>query len=365
MSYTLTRKPKSSIEILFSIPWEELGPHIERSAKEIGKELKVDGFRAGKVPPAVIRQKLSDFEILQKRLEEVIASLYYEVVNAEQLLTLGRPEISILKLADHNPFEFQATAALVPKVTPANFRELSVESKSTNVTEQEVSDALEELRRMRATSQKQNHEITKSQQDDNQQGTINREQKNNETMVLPELNDEFAKSIGKFENLEELKKTLFENLKAEKEYEESVRLENAIIDLLVAKSEFEELPEILLESELENVLHEFEHNIEHRGVKFSDWLSQTNKTEAEWKESLRPQAVKRAKSSLLLRTIAEAEKIEPTEEEAREEITTLFRQYPDASQQENLLKPEFTDYFRRVLISKKTLKLLKEIMVKK
>lgn len=368
MSYTVERKPKSTAELSFSVLWEELRPHIEREAKELGKDLKVPGFRPGKIPTDVVRQKFSDFEILEKQLEPIIGHLYYEAVQAEKLLTLGRPDISILKMADGNPFEFRAVVALVPKVTPANFRELSVEARAIVIEEQEITNALEELRRMRATQDHKNTENPKTQKQEtgnSQQETVNKESETPGTGSLPELNDEFAKSLGKFENLDALKKALFENLKAEKEYEESIRQENALIDLLIEKSEFEDLPEILLASELEQVFHEFKHNIEHRGINFSEWLGKIQKSESTFKKSLEPQAEKRARSSLVLRAIAEAERIEPSEDEVKEEITSLLQQYPNPKQQEKFAKPEFVDYFRRVLISKKTMKFLKEIMIKK
>lgn len=365
MYHTLTRKPKSVAEFTFSIPWEHLEPHIDREAGNLGKEMKVDGFRPGKVPASVVRQSLDDIDIVKQSVDRIIARLYSEAIAEEELQTLGKPNVSIEKLEESNPLEFVVSTSLVPSVALPEYQTFSVESKPVSISEEDVMKSLEELRKMRATKTESTESKTENREEGRPKSESEEPNTNKDEVTLPELNDEFAKSLGQFENLEALKTALKTNLEGERKYEEDVRLENAIVELLIQKSEFEELPDVLLESELENVFHEFKHNIEHHGVSFTSWLEQTKKTEEEIKESLKPAALKRAQSSLIMREFINREKMELTEDEVKEEIASLMRQYPDQKQQEELLKPSFIDYFQRVLLSKKAMKRLKEMMVKR
>lgn len=364
MYHTLTRKPKSVAEFRFSIPWEHLEPHIEREAGNLGKEMRLDGFRPGKIPSAIVRQNLTDIEILKQSIDRIIARLYSDAVKDEQLETLGKPDVSLTRAEEARPFEFTITTSLVPSVALPDYSTLSVEEQPVVVTDEDVTKSLEELRKMRATSQTNQESRIKDQDEATTLATTDKPQNTDREIALPELNDEFAKSLGRFNTLEELKNALQSNLKEERAYNEAVRLENAIVELLISKSNFDELPDVLLESELENVFHEFKHNIEHHGVPFSSWLEQTKKTEEEIKESLKPAALKRAQSSLIMRAFIDREQLELSEDEVKKEIVELMQQYPNQQQQEELLKPSFIDYYQRVLLSKKAMKRLKEIMVK-
>jgi len=361
--YTVTKKPKSIVEFSFSVPWEHLEPHIVREAGNLGKEMNIGGFRLGRVPASVVRQRLGDIEVVKQSIDRIIARLYSEVVVENKLSTLGKPNVSIKKLEESSPLEFVVTTSLVPNVTLPEYQKLSVYEKPVFVSDEDVAKALEELRRMRAI----NKERLRSSNTDPEVGAsvfASVQDDASTEILLPELNDEFAKSLGRFNTLDELKLALKTNLEEERRYEENIRLENAIIELLIEKSSFEDLPDILLESELENVFHELKHNIEHHGVPFENWLEQTKKTELEVKESLKPAALKRAQSALIMREFINREQLELTENDVKQEITEFMRQYPDQKQQEEFLKPSFIDYFKRVLLSKKAMRRLKEIMVK-
>ena len=366
MYHTLTRKPKSVAEFTFLIPWEHLEPHIDREAGNLGKEMKLDGFRPGKIPGAVVRQHLADIDVVKQSIDRIIARFYSEAVAEEQLQTLGKPNVSVFRVEESQPLEFIVTTSLVPNVTLPEYSTFSVEEQPIAVGDEDIAKSLEELRKMRAVkSENRESRIEKEEKTNtNEQGTLNKEQNVNNDVILPELNDEFAKSLGRFNTLEELRTALKTNLEEERKHEESVRLENAIVELLISKSTFDVLPDVLLESELENVLHEFKHNIERHGVSFEHWLEQTKKTEQEVKESLKPSALKRAQSSLIMREFISREKLELSEDEVKKEIVELMRQYPDRKQREELLKPSFVDYFQRVLLSKKAMKRLKELMVR-
>lgn len=144
---------------------------------------------------------------------------------------------------------------------------------------------------------------------------------------LPEINDDWAKNLGNFENLEILKNSIREGINLEKEKEESQRIRQEILEKISQKSEIE-IPEILIEEEKSRILEDLKKNVsEILKIPFQDYLSKIKKTEAGLKESFFPTAQKRIKNFLILREIAKREKINVSGEEAREEVNKILKNY--------------------------------------
>ena len=133
-------------------------------------------------------------------------------------------------------------------------------------------------------------------------------------MELPELDDEFAKGLGEFENLESLKKNIKEGLLLEKKQAESQRVKNEILEKIGQASNFE-IPEILVKREQEALMESFKQEISAKlNVPFEDYLKKINKTQQEIFGSLLEEAKKRVKSFLVLKAIGEEENIEVSDE---------------------------------------------------
>lgn len=147
-------------------------------------------------------------------------------------------------------------------------------------------------------------------------------------MEFPEVNDQFAKSLGKFEDLDALKKNIKEGLSFEKEKAESQRVRNAILEKISRQVQLE-LPEILVAQELKRILEEFRHNVsESLKISFKDYLDQIKKTEKEITDSFLPEAQKRVKNFLILKEIGGREKINVSEEEVIDEINKILKTHP-------------------------------------
>lgn len=126
---------------------------------------------------------------------------------------------------------------------------------------------------------------------------------------LPELDDEFARSVGNFENMDLLKTDLREKLIKASEREAEAQFTQAVIDKVVANSEFE-VPETMIQLEIKELVHHFEHNLTHQGLTMEHYRRYSNKTEEQILEDFRPEATKRVKTDLVLNSIAKAENIE-------------------------------------------------------
>lgn len=177
--------------------------------------------------------------------------------------------------------------------------------------------------------------------------------------ILPELNDEFAKTLGKFENLEQLKKSVKEGLLMEKEKKEKDRLRMEILEKIAEKTEME-LPDILVESEKEKMTHELEHNVEQFGLTLENYLNQVKKTVDELKKDWQKDAEKRAKAALILREIAAKERLAPTEEEIAEKTKETLAHYHSVQEAGQIDPAAVRDYVEGQLKNEKVFEFLEK-----
>ena len=134
-----------------------------------------------------------------------------------------------------------------------------------------------------------------------------------------------------------------------------------MIDQIITKSKFGEIPDILLEYELDKMLHELEHEVTTQGMKFEDYLKSIKKSKEELRKEFHPQAEKRVKSALALRKIGNEEKIEISEEEVNKEIDVAKETYKDQPDQlKQFSTPEYKDYIKNILRSRKVFEFLEK-----
>jgi len=178
---------------------------------------------------------------------------------------------------------------------------------------------------------------------------------------LPEIDDQFAQSIGQFKNLEELKKQIKKNLEEKENLKENQRQEIEIVQKLIAQTKFEEIPESLIEHEAEKMVAELKASIEQSSGNFEDYLQSIKSDVKALREKFIPKAEERVKSALCIREIAKKEKIEITPEELTTEIKKISDLYKN---QEELIKNLKTEsgqnYLRNLLTNRKVLDILKK-----
>jgi trigger factor len=182
----------------------------------------------------------------------------------------------------------------------------------------------------------------------------------------PEVNNEFAKGFG-LKNLDDLKKHLESNIKREKEMKENERYELELIEQLIDKSKFEELPDSLVEDEIHKMIHELEDNVVRQGMKFEDYLSNIKKTEADLHLDFSADAIKRVKTGLAIRALAEKEKITSEEKEIDEETERSLASYKFHPQYEgklaeleqNMRSENGKRYFSNLIRNRKAMEFLK------
>jgi len=180
-------------------------------------------------------------------------------------------------------------------------------------------------------------------------------------VVLPEINDEFAKGLGQFKDVADMKTKIEENLVKEAEQKESQRLQAAILEGIIEKSEFGKLPAVLIDSEKERMIQEIKQDLESQGLNFEKYLEHLKKSEDDLKEGFTKQADKRAKSVLLTRQVALDEKIKVEDKEIDDEVKKTLEMYKTQPEMtEQFKSPGYKDYLAKVMINQKVLKFLEK-----
>lgn len=353
METKIKKLPKSEIEIEFeltSLEWEEF---LDLASAELSKDLAIDGFRPGRAPRNLVEARVGSEKFLEKAADMAVKKTYVDAVINQNLEVISQPEIKILKIGLGSSFTFKAKAICLPEVELTdNYKKIAqnIEHRPENElepTEKDIGDTLEYIRKSRAMSN-----VQKQGKPSDPEG------KSSESEGLPELNDEFAKSLGNFENLEVLKKSIREGLKIENKEKEKQRRRLEIIQKIAKQSKME-IPEILILSELKRMIEEFKGSIAGLGLDFDKYLEEIKKTEDDLKKEWRDKAEERVKTALSLRAIAEKEKIEIDQQEIDEEVNRFLKRHQNADEAKKQIDMNaLMEYTKGALKNEKVFQLL-------
>jgi trigger factor len=184
------------------------------------------------------------------------------------------------------------------------------------------------------------------------------------TLEVPELTDEFAKSINATD-MKTLKDLIKANLKKEKDYEELGRQEKEVLEMVATKSQFDEIPDLLLNQEIEKMIQELKHRIEEQGLEFDAYIQSLKKTLAQIKLDFTTQALVRIKVAIVMQYIAKKEKIVVSSEELDKELDMIAERYEDKDTKAQIYAPEYREYTEHILSNRKVITFLKEKVIKK
>lgn len=427
MKTELKKLPRGQVELTIELSVAEYQPFLEQAAKKISETTKIPGFRPGKANFELIKQKVGEAEIWQQALEPAVQKTFLKALDEQKLITVGSPQIDIIKLAPQNPVIYKATINLLPKVELGNYKKIKITKKPVEVKEETIKKALTNLQKMRAKETLVNRKAQKGDKveidfetfldkipldhgknkkfplvigettfipgfEDQLIGLSENETKSFQlkfpenyhqknlagrlvdfkvkmnavyNLELPPLNDNFAKGLGQFQTIKEVEEKIEENLKTDAERKENQRLEEEIIEKIIDQSKFEEIPDILIDSEAKKMVEELEHNLSHQSLKFEDYLAHLKKTKEDLILDFVPQAIKRVKSAIIIRKVRETENIEVANTEIEDEIQKTLEAYDNDSEiKKNITQPAYRDYLRNILAARKVMDYLKSVMVK-
>lgn len=178
---------------------------------------------------------------------------------------------------------------------------------------------------------------------------------------LPKIDDEFAKNLGKFENLESLKKSLSEGIELEQKKKNEEKWRTETIGKVAAGSQID-FPDLLVEQELDKMMAEFEQNIAQMGLKLETYLENIKKSKSEIVKGWQETAEKRVRSALVLKEIAKVEEIEVPAKEIEEEMSRVMAYYKSVPDMEkNVDMEKLHDYTKGILTNEKVFKFLESL----
>lgn len=419
---------KSQLELTIELEEKEIEPQLKKAAQKLSAQQKIPGFRPGNAPYDLVKSKFGEMTIYQEALDFIINESFYKAVTQEKLETIGQPKIDIEKLAPGNPVVYKAVVSLLPKITLGQWKTISIPKKEAKASKEDLAKTIAQLQNMNVKetpsdkpakdgdkvevdfevfmdkvlieggkSQKypvvigakqmipgfEEHLIGLKVGDAkefelrfpekyfqknlaNRDATFKIKVSGIYERELPKLDDEFAKGLG-FETLEKLNQQLEDNINKDKEDKENQRVEIEAIKEIIKISEIAELPENLIDNEIHKMIHELEHNINHQGMDMAGYLKSINKTHNDLHNDFREQAIERVKSALVLRQIAQDEKIDATSSEIEDEIKKQEEFYKMTKNEEalkNLKNPMSKNYIANLIINNKIIKLIKDSIIK-
>ncbi len=424
MKVTKKDLEKSQIELIVELSVEEFTPYIEKGAQKIAEKVKIEGFRPGKAPLDILKQKVGEMPIMEEAANVAIKKAIDDIIDEQTMEhpAVGQPRVEITKLAPGNPLEFKIILSIMPSVALGDYKSLKIKKEVAKVESADIEKTLKELQEMRVKEVITDEAVSDADKvlvdvqmftgkvaieggqtkdlavivgknyfvagfDKNLLGTKKNDERefslpfpsdHHQTNLagklidfkikisevykreLPEINDEFAVGF-RFKDLEDLKKTLHENIMADRKGQAENKTELEMLDAIVVKSKFGELPEVMVESETHHMLHEIEDNLVRQGGKMDDYLQHLNKTKDAFVLELLPNALKRVKTALIMKEIAIIEKIEVSDKEIDDKIEELKAEHKEDKSLDGLAKdPAYRRYLANVMQNEKTLTKLKE-----
>lgn len=313
MQIEIKKLPKSEVEIIGTIPAEDFEKFRAGATKHVAEHVKLPGFRPGHVPESMLATTMGEMPILEEMAERALDEYYPKILREQKIDAIGRPAITITKLAVNNPFGFKIQIAVLPEITLPDYKKIAAGNSKIEpavVTDEDVEKVITDIRKQHATPKPD----TEGEVED-----------------LPLLDEALLKSLGDFKTIDELKEKIKENLGKEKEQRAREMHRMKILKGITEKTSVE-LPDILVRSELERMISQFKHDVSQMGIKFEDYLKHVKKTEEDIRKEWEKDAENKAKSQLILSKIAQVEKLTPDETVVTEQVKQLMEHYADADE---------------------------------
>lgn len=424
----IEKQPGSKVKLVFTVTPEEARPYVDEAARVLSESKPIAGFRPGKAPYAEVSKTFGEMRIWETALEQIVRALYVRAILDNEMDTVGSPEIRVDKLTPNSDIQFTVIAPVAPNVEKlADYKVERVTYAAHDITDERINAALKDLRMMQrkevASSEpatkddlvvidldmKKNHVPLEdgSARDyriylteehyipsftDKLVGIREGEErtftlpfpkehfqkhlagKDMEFTVkakqifkleLPELNDDFAKTLGQG-NLESLRTIMKRNLHLEEEGRAKEKSEIELLEKLVDESTFSEIPEILINEEVRKMLNELEHSISERSMNIEDYLKSIKKTKDELRIEFIPQAMRRIRAATLIKEVAKRENIRVEDNDINAEIDRILHGVAtdDKDTRERVSSPEYREYVAIMMRNQKAIDMLRKHGIK-
>jgi trigger factor len=395
MQSTLEPLEGNKVKLSVEVESAEVDKAVDSAARKLAREVRMPGFRPGKVPRRVLEARMGHGALREEALRESLPEFYAEAVREHEVDVIAPPEIDITAGRDDGDLRFDAVVEIRPQVQIPGYGGLQVTIERPDATDEEIDRQVDRLRANGATLEDVTRpakdgdvltidlgmtpsgggeptnltdvsytvgsqefgvadldtqlqgarvgDIIKFTSDVSSERTMSFQVlvKAVRTQVLPDLTDEWVEEETEFHTVEELRADLRNRLTAMKRVQAQLQLRDKALEALV-ELVTDEAPGPLVDSEVERRLHDLGHRLEHQGATIEQYLQATGQEPASFVEELRAGAVPSVKADLALRALADAEDLEATEEDLDNEIARLASslERPAAEVRRNLVSAD-------------------------
>ncbi|MEK7115842.1 MAG: trigger factor [Patescibacteria group bacterium] len=419
----ITPLPHSRVELKFLVTPEDAKPYLDQAVEDLSIQKPIKGFRSGKATYHDVKNAYGEMLIWKTALDRIVRAQYVKAVLDNDIETIGSPEIIVEKLVPHQDIAFTLTASVMPTVTDLfEYSQPLVTKKIHKVAEEDVNRAIQDLRKARHTEAAVNRAATKEdavvidlemtkenvlieggnardykvylaeshvipcfadQLIGLTKGTVKTFMlefpKNHYTknlagtkvaftvtvkevyeMSMPELNDAFAQGFGQ-DSLAALRDLLRKNLQDAQDKKSDEAAEIELLEKIVQGSHFSEIPKILINEEVQRMIHELKQSTEQQGMKMEDYLASIKKSIDDLTLDFVPRAIERIQTAVLVKEIGKRENVEVPDDEIEAEQDRILDSLPksETETRKRIASPEYRDILAVQMKNRKVLALLK------
>ena len=385
MTSTNKKLDADHIELVVELGREELAEYVRMAEDTLAQEVTIDGFRPGKAPREKVRQHVGETQVLESALQTAVQRSLGQVIAEQKLDVIEATDLSV-KENTPDKLIYSMKLQLFPEVKLPALAGIKVSRRDVVIDNKEVDEALETVKASRAVLSdkdepavkgdrlevdfevKENGVLIEGGESTNHPVVIGKENfvpgfedqllglkkderkffsltapkdfanktvagkkldfavtvKDIKKVTLPELNDEFAKTLGKFENLDQLMLNIRDGLTEEKKDKENQRVRLEVMNALIAKATCLASP-AMIEDQLTTMLQNFDQDLHRHDMELSLYLAKIGKTQEDIKKEWRPEAERQVKMALILHAIARENNIAITREETDEALESLIQ----------------------------------------
>ena len=331
MNYSIKKIKPYESNLVVTLNKDDLEHYLNEAGKNLANELKLDGFRKGKAPLEVAKDKLDSRALLSAAFDLAFKQSFADVLAKEKLELIDAGNLEV-KENSSGRLIYSLRFTVFPDFELADYKNIRIKRNDIlPVSLEEIDKTLEFIRNSRKTNG-----------------------------AAPPLTDDFAKSLGRFENLEQLKDSISQGLKEEKEFRESRRIQGLVLDKIAEKTKVE-VPPVLLEKQLDQLFLDLDADLHQQGLELGPYLAKIKKTAEDLRNEWRPKAEMLVKKSLLMREVAKKENIKVEPDEVRGKIDSFIGNLGIAGEMEkNIDLQKLAVQIEQLILNQKVLAFLEK-----
>lgn len=389
MSVQVEKLEKNMAKLTVEVAAEEVEKAIQTAYQKAKKSINIPGFRKGKAPRQLIEKMYGKEVFYNDAIDAMLPAAYTKAMDECGEEIVSRPEIDVVQMESGKPFVFTATVAVKPEVTLGEYKGVQVEKAPIEVLDEEIEAEITKEREANARTitvddravadgdmvsldfegfvdgeafeggKGENYDLTIGSgafipgfEEQLVGAEIGKELEVNVTFPeeygakelagkaavfkckvnaikvkeLPEVDDEFAQEVSEFDTLDEYKADIKAKLLKDKEEEAKRVKEDAVIEKIIEGAQME-IPDAMVDYQTEQMMDDFAQRMQSQGLSIQQYFQFTGMTAEQYKEQVRPRALKNIQSRLVLEAVAKAENIEVTEEDLDAEMAKLAEMY--------------------------------------